>query len=149
MRIWSGRWESNPRPLFWKLLNILPFPFGFWNILEHNRRDFIDSFPPSVTKNVRVHAQSDAGVGMTQLLLHDLGTCAAVEQQACVRVSAGVETATWDGQQIQDRPQPVLHDLVAAGWPSVSRNEQKAVRIRFPLLPAAAERGGQATGAGH
>src|SRR6516162_1531427 len=44
-----------------------------------------------------------------------------------------MESTTRDGQQVQHWPEPVLHDFVAAGWPSISRDEQKAVRIRFPL----------------
>jgi len=33
---WSGRWESNPTPIAWKLLNVLRFFSRLWNTLEHN-----------------------------------------------------------------------------------------------------------------
>jgi hypothetical protein len=35
-KIWSGRWESNPTPIAWKLLNVLRFFFRLWNALEHS-----------------------------------------------------------------------------------------------------------------
>ena len=59
---WSGRWESNPTPIAWKLLNILRFSSLLWNTLEHNRGYFLDSFAVSIAQNVGIDPKSDAGI---------------------------------------------------------------------------------------
>src|SRR5271170_2477552 len=59
---WSGRWESNPTPIAWKLLNILRFHSRLWNTLEHNRGYFLDCFAVSIPENVGIDPKSDAGI---------------------------------------------------------------------------------------
>lgn len=76
---WSGRWESNPTPIAWKLLNILCFFSRLWNTLEHNRGYFLDGFAVSIPENVGIDPKSDAGICVPQLLLNDLRSCARVE----------------------------------------------------------------------
>jgi hypothetical protein len=61
-KIWSGRWESNPTPIAWKLLNILRFFSRLWNTLEHNRGYFLDCFAVSIPENVGIDPKSDAGI---------------------------------------------------------------------------------------
>ena len=60
--LWSGRWESNPTPIAWKLLNILRFFSRLWNTLEHNRGYFLDGFAVSIPENVGIDPKSDAGI---------------------------------------------------------------------------------------
>jgi hypothetical protein len=62
---WSGRWESNPTPNAWKLLNVLRFLPRLWNTLEHNRGHFLDGFAVSIPKNVGIDPQSDARITLT------------------------------------------------------------------------------------
>ena len=59
---WSGRWESNPTPIAWKLLNVRPFFSRLWNALEHNRGYFLDGFTVSIPQNVSIDPKSDAGI---------------------------------------------------------------------------------------
>jgi hypothetical protein len=60
--LWSGRWESNPTPIAWKVLNVLRFFSSLWNTLEHNRGYFLDRFAVSISENVGMDAKSDAGI---------------------------------------------------------------------------------------
>jgi hypothetical protein len=60
--LWSGRWESNPTPIAWKLLNVLRFFSRLWNTLEHNRGYFLDGLAVSISQNVGIDPKSDAGI---------------------------------------------------------------------------------------
>jgi len=60
--LWSGRWESNPTPIAWKLLNKLRFFSRLCNTLEHIRGYFLDCFAVSIPENVGIDPKSDAGI---------------------------------------------------------------------------------------
>jgi hypothetical protein len=66
----------------------------------------------SISENVGIDPKGDAGICMPQLSLNDLRSCARVEKQASVRVSEGMEPTAGNGQEIKNRPKPILHDFV-------------------------------------
>jgi len=139
--LWSGRWESNPTPLFWKLLKILRFSFWgtLWNTIEAtlstaSRCDSAQDMPGDSPPAWR--GDRHAAIVLVQLWgslrYRVVGLCECVERHGDHTVGRPASL----GPATAHTPRPCWWMVAFA----VSRNEQKAVRVRLPLHPVIAKR---------
>ena len=65
-----------------------------------------------VANYVAIDLESGARVGLAKLALDHFRRSSRIEQECCMSVPECMETAPWDSQRVEDRPEPVLHDFV-------------------------------------
>jgi len=65
-----------------------------------------------VADDVRVDAERDARIRVAQLRLRHGNRRTRLHQHAGVKVPERVQTAPRDLQRIEDRPEPMLHNVV-------------------------------------
>ena len=75
-----------------------------------------------------------AGIRMTELLLCDFRRVSRVDDEASDAVTERMKPAAGNVECVEDRPELILHDLVARRRPTVPSGEQKPLRIGFPFL---------------
>src|ERR1700674_2913894 len=80
-------------------------------------------------------AERCPGIGVAKLLLRDFRRVSGVHNERRDGMAEGVEAASRDFERIQNRPEPMFHDIVGGRWPAVAGDEEIPFRIWLPFLP--------------
>ena len=67
----------------------------------------------SVVKDVTINFKRRTSISVPELPLNHFWRRSRVKQKCCVCMTKRVEAATRDAERVEDRPQVVLHHLVA------------------------------------
>lgn len=65
-------------------------------------------------------------------MLCDFRRISRVHDEARDAMAKRMKPAAWNVERVEDRPELVLHDLVARRRPTVPSDEEKPLRIGFP-----------------
>ena len=113
--LWSGRWESNPRPIAAKALKLLVDGSHFPTIYLQNRGHFLDRLAVRTAHDVPVNLERRACIGVTKLALSDFGAGTGVEQERRVRMAECMESTPRDPERVEKSPQVYSTTLLEDG----------------------------------
>ena len=110
---WSGRWESNPRPLTANLLNILTslsIHGSNW-VQVQCAGDVSHSLLGDASAKVDVSKRSPH-IGVAELFLGHFGRISGIGDERRDRMSEGMQSASLEPERIQNRPELIFNNLV-------------------------------------